>query len=48
MIELKFEADIRCPAPWIFDTIIDFGGQDRWLGRTLKAHAGAEAAGSPP
>jgi uncharacterized protein YndB with AHSA1/START domain len=28
------EADIRCPAEKIFDLIADFGGQDRWLGRS--------------
>ncbi len=31
MIEILSEADIRCPAEKIFDVIIDFRGQDRWL-----------------
>ena len=31
MPEIPAEADIRCPAAKIFDLIIDFRGQDRWL-----------------
>jgi uncharacterized protein YndB with AHSA1/START domain len=31
MIDIPAEADIQCPAETIFDLIIDFGGQDRWL-----------------
>ena len=30
-IRLEAEADIQCPAEKIFDVIIDFRGQDRWL-----------------
>jgi hypothetical protein len=31
MIDIPAEADIQCPAETIFDLIIDFGGQGRWL-----------------
>ena len=31
MPEIPAEADIRCPAEKIFDLIVDFRGQDRWL-----------------
>ncbi|MCW2932214.1 MAG: hypothetical protein JWM19_3176 [Actinomycetia bacterium] len=34
MIELKLDVDIDGPAESIFDLIIDFGGQDRWLPRS--------------
>lgn len=30
-MELKIDADIDAPAEKIFDLIVDFGGQDRWL-----------------
>jgi uncharacterized protein YndB with AHSA1/START domain len=31
MIDIPAEADIQCPTETIFDLIIDFRGQDRWL-----------------
>jgi uncharacterized protein YndB with AHSA1/START domain len=34
MTELTLEADIGAPAEKVFDLITDFGGQDRWLGRS--------------
>ena len=38
MVELRSEADIRCPAEKIFDVITDFGGQDRWLAPSSAFH----------
>jgi hypothetical protein len=34
MIRVPCEADIACSAERIFDLIIDFRGQDRWLSRS--------------
>ena len=36
--EIPAETDIRCPAETIFDLIIDFRGQDRWLTRSSAYH----------
>ena len=38
MIELTLDADIGGPAEKIFDLIIDFGGQDRWLSHSGSFH----------
>jgi uncharacterized protein YndB with AHSA1/START domain len=38
MVELRCEADIRCPAEKIFDVITDFSGQDRWLAKSSAFH----------
>ena len=52
MVELRCEADIRCPAGKIFDVITDFGGQDRWLAKsssfrgTTPTSAGPVTAGT--
>ena len=45
--ELPCEADIRCSAQTIFDLIVDFGGQDRWLGRS-SAFRGTHDISSDP
>jgi hypothetical protein len=37
MTEIPSEADIQCSAEKIFDVIIDFRGQDRWLIRHSRA-----------
>ena len=34
MTEIRFETDMQCPAEKIFDVIVDFRGQDRWLTKT--------------
>jgi uncharacterized protein YndB with AHSA1/START domain len=47
MTELECEADIGCPAETIFDLIIDFGGQDRWLS-TSSAFRGTRDISSDP
>lgn len=47
MIELPSEADIRCPAEKVFDLITDFGGQDRWLGRS-SSYRGTTPLSSGP
>jgi uncharacterized protein YndB with AHSA1/START domain len=38
MVELRCEADIRCPAGKIFDVITNFSGQDRWLAKSSAFH----------
>jgi len=44
---LPSEADIRCPAEKIFDLIIDFRGQERWLARS-SSFRGTTAISSDP
>jgi hypothetical protein len=46
MIDIPSEADIRCTAEKIFDLIIDFRGQDRWLPRSSAFH-GTEVSADP-
>jgi len=46
MIDIPSEADIRCNAEKIFDLIIDFRGQDRWLPRSSAFH-GTEVSADP-
>jgi uncharacterized protein YndB with AHSA1/START domain len=40
-------ADIRCPAEKIFDLIIDFRGQDRWLTTSSAFHGTSEISSDP-
>ena len=47
MTDIASEADIRCPAEKIFDVIIDFSGQERWLTRSSAFH-GTIAVSSDP
>ena len=47
MTEIPSEADIRCPAEKIFDLIIDFRGQDRWLTRSSAFHGTNEISSNP-
>ena len=46
-MEIPSEADIRCPAEKIFDLIIDFRGQDRWLTRSSAFHGTGEISSDP-
>ena len=46
-IELPCEAEIRCSAETIFDLIVDFGGQERWLGKS-SAFRGTHEISSDP
>jgi uncharacterized protein YndB with AHSA1/START domain len=41
------EADICCPAEKIFDLIIDFRGQDRWLTTSSAFHGTTEISSDP-
>jgi len=41
------EADIRCPAEAIFDLIIDFRGQDRWLAKSSSFRGTSEISSDP-
>ena len=47
MSEIPAEAEIRCPAEKIFDVIIDFGGQDRWLTPSSAYHGTLEVSCDP-
>jgi uncharacterized protein YndB with AHSA1/START domain len=47
MIEIRSEADIQCPAERIFDVIIDFRGQDRWLTESSAFHGTSEISSDP-
>ena len=46
-IDIPCQADIRGPAEQIFDMIIDFGGQERWLGKS-SAFRGTTQISSDP
>jgi uncharacterized protein YndB with AHSA1/START domain len=45
--EIPSEADIRCPAAKIFDVIIDFRGQDRWLTKSSAFHGTSQTSSNP-
>lgn len=47
MLDLPSEADISCPAERIFDLIVDFAGQDRWLTRS-SAFRGTHQVSTDP
>jgi hypothetical protein len=47
MIEIPSEADIQCSAESIFDLIIDFRGQDRWLTKSSSFHGTTEISSDP-
>jgi len=46
-IDIPCQADIHGPAEQIFDMIIDFGGQERWLGKS-SAFRGTTQISSDP
>ena len=45
--EVPSEADIHCSAEKIFDVIIDFRGQDRWLTKSSSFHGTNEISSNP-
>ena len=47
MVEIRSESHIRCDAATIFDVIVDFDGQDRWLTDSL-VYRGTTVATSGP
>jgi uncharacterized protein YndB with AHSA1/START domain len=47
MIDISSEAEITCSAEKIFDVIIDFHGQDRWLTRSSAFHGTTEISANP-
>jgi len=47
VIELPCEADILCTADTVFDLIIDFRGQDRWLAKSSSFHGTSEISENP-
>ena len=47
MVEMSSEADIHCSAETIFDLIIDFRGQDRWLTISSAFHGTSEISSNP-
>ncbi len=46
-IHLPAQADIHCPAEKIFDLIIDFKGQDRWLAKSSAFRGTTEISSDP-
>jgi Polyketide cyclase / dehydrase and lipid transport len=47
MTEIPSEADIHCPAEKIFDVIIDFRGQGRWLTQSSAFRGTSEISTDP-
>jgi uncharacterized protein YndB with AHSA1/START domain len=47
LLEIPSEADIQCSAEKIFDLIIDFRGQDRWLTESSAFHGTSEISSNP-
>jgi hypothetical protein len=47
MTEIPSEAEILCSADEIFDLIIDFRGQDRWLTASSAYHGTGEISSNP-
>ena len=47
MIDIPSRADIRCPAEKVFDLIIDFRGQDRWLPHSSAFRGTTEISSDP-
>lgn len=47
MIEMPAEADVRCGAETIFDLIVDFSGQDRWLTKSSAFHGTEDISSNP-
>jgi hypothetical protein len=47
MVEMPSEASIQCSAETIFDLIIDFRGQDRWLAKSSAFHGTNEISSNP-
>jgi uncharacterized protein YndB with AHSA1/START domain len=45
--DIPAQADIHCPAEKIFDLIIDFKGQDRWLTKSSAFHGTTEISSDP-
>jgi uncharacterized protein YndB with AHSA1/START domain len=45
--EIPSQADIQCPAEKIFDLIIDFKGQDRWLTKSSSFRGTSEISSDP-
>jgi hypothetical protein len=47
MSEVRAEAEIHCSAERIFDVIIDFRGQDRWLSKSAAFRGTSELSSNP-
>lgn len=47
MVEIPSEADVQCSAEKIFDLIIDFRGQDRWLTKSSAFHGTNDISSNP-
>jgi uncharacterized protein YndB with AHSA1/START domain len=47
VIDIPSDAEIRCPADKIFDLIIDFGGQDRWLPQSSAFRGTTDISSDP-
>ena len=47
MIEIRSEADIQCSAEAIFDVIVDFRRQDRWLTKSAVFRGTGKISSNP-
>ena len=47
MVEMPCEAHIRCSAETIFDLIVDFAGQHRWLPKSSAFHGTGDISSNP-
>ena len=47
MIEIPSEVEIQCSAEKIFDVIVDFRGQDRWLANSSAYHGTTDISSNP-
>jgi uncharacterized protein YndB with AHSA1/START domain len=47
MIEIPSEADVQCSAETIFEVIVDFRGQDRWLTKSSVFRGTGEISSDP-
>jgi uncharacterized protein YndB with AHSA1/START domain len=45
--EVRLEAEIHCAAEQIFDVIVDFRGQDRWLAKSVAFRGTSEISSNP-
>jgi hypothetical protein len=47
MIEIPAEADVHCSAERIFEVIVDFRGQDRWLSTSSAFYGTTDVSSNP-
>jgi uncharacterized protein YndB with AHSA1/START domain len=47
MVEMPSEALVKCSPETIFDLIVDFRGQDRWLTKSSAFHGTSDVSSNP-